>query len=69
MRFPDQPTVRHEYGLVHECELYGCDHGDSPCFVPLSDDVDVTMRSRTINNHPARMIVRTVTYSDWKDVP
>jgi hypothetical protein len=60
-------SIRQEHALIHECELYGCEHGDNPCLVVLRADEDVSARQHTINGHPARLLVRTITTSAWKD--
>ena len=67
MKFTDkwaQSSVTQQFALVHECELYGCEHGDSPCVV----ETHANTKSRTINGHPARLLVRTITTGEWSEV-
>lgn len=58
-------TVVTEFALLHDCSRYTCKHGDSPVMVDVGRERPT---SRTINNHPAVVVSRTLTYSEWVEM-
>lgn len=59
--------VRMDYGVRIDCARNGCEkpHGDDGMVLPRGDQEPVI---ESVNGHAVTAVVRTVTYSTWRDV-